>query len=92
MIRRGDAVIVAVGVVLIFVLGLASACMDERAEVARVDGGDVPIFEVDPLWPKPLPNHWILGNTIGQCSQFDIGKVSANVDIGKAHSDKAYDG
>src|SRR4029453_9582533 len=24
-----------------------------------------PIFEVDPLWPKPLPNHWVLGSTIG---------------------------
>jgi DNA-binding beta-propeller fold protein YncE len=24
-----------------------------------------PMFEVDPLWPKPLPNHWILGSTIG---------------------------
>ena len=23
------------------------------------------MFEVDPLWPKPLPNHWVLGNTIG---------------------------
>ena len=22
-------------------------------------------FEVDPLWPKPLPNHWLLGRTIG---------------------------
>ena len=19
-----------------------------------------PVFEVDPLWPKPLPNHWVL--------------------------------
>ena len=26
---------------------------------------DAPMFEVDPLWPKPLPNHWILGMTIG---------------------------
>ena len=25
----------------------------------------VPIFEVDPLWPKPLPHHWVLGSTIG---------------------------
>ena len=25
----------------------------------------VPRFEVDPLWPKPLPNHWLLGSTIG---------------------------
>ena len=24
-----------------------------------------PYFEVDPVWPKPLPNHWILGSTIG---------------------------
>ncbi len=24
-----------------------------------------PRFEVDPFWPKPLPNHWILGATIG---------------------------
>src|SRR4029077_12297615 len=22
-------------------------------------------FEVDPMWPKPLPNHWVLGNVIG---------------------------
>ncbi|HBD97328.1 MAG TPA: hypothetical protein DC060_03920 [Gemmatimonadetes bacterium] len=65
MIRRSDVVIVAVGVALIFVLGVASACMDERAEVTQAEGGEVPIFEVDPLWPKPLPNHWILGSTIG---------------------------
>lgn len=24
-----------------------------------------PKFEVDPLWPKPLPNHWILGSVTG---------------------------
>src|SRR3984957_16449856 len=24
-----------------------------------------PRFEVDPYWPKPLPNHWILGQSIG---------------------------
>ena len=24
-----------------------------------------PIFVVDPYWPKPLPNHWITGSTIG---------------------------
>jgi DNA-binding beta-propeller fold protein YncE len=24
-----------------------------------------PRFEVDPMWPKPLPNHWVLGNVIG---------------------------
>ena len=24
-----------------------------------------PRFEVDPLWPKPLPNHWIVGMMVG---------------------------
>jgi len=24
-----------------------------------------PKFEVDPVWPKPLPNHWLLGSVIG---------------------------
>jgi DNA-binding beta-propeller fold protein YncE len=28
-------------------------------------GVRAPVFEVDPLWPKPLPNHWVLGSTIG---------------------------
>ena len=23
------------------------------------------MFEVDPFWPKPLPNHWLLGSAIG---------------------------
>ena len=24
-----------------------------------------PRFEVDPLWPRPLPNHWLLGSAVG---------------------------
>jgi DNA-binding beta-propeller fold protein YncE len=35
------------------------------ASGAMVGAGEVPLFEVDPLWPKPLPNHWVLGATIG---------------------------
>src|SRR5437879_7232433 len=33
-----------------------------RAQQSMVE---VPIFEVDPLWPKPLPNEGLLGMTIG---------------------------
>ena len=29
------------------------------------DGPMAPRFEVDPFWPRPLPNHWILGPAIG---------------------------
>jgi hypothetical protein len=25
----------------------------------------VPAFRVDPAWPKPLPNHWIVGVVVG---------------------------
>src|SRR5437867_30980 len=24
-----------------------------------------PVFEIDPFWPKPLPNHWVQRSTIG---------------------------
>jgi hypothetical protein len=27
--------------------------------------GVAPRFEVDPFWPRPLPNHWLLGSAIG---------------------------
>jgi len=28
-------------------------------------GVQAPRFQVDPLWPKPLPNHWVLGSVTG---------------------------
>jgi hypothetical protein len=28
-------------------------------------GRQAPIFEVDPYWPKPLPNNWVMGSTVG---------------------------
>ncbi len=34
------------------------------AEMAGAPG-QAPMFEVDPLWPKPLPNNWVIGSTIG---------------------------
>ena len=37
----------------------------EAAADAAMDGPQAPMFEVDPFWPKPLPNHWILGSAIG---------------------------
>ena len=50
-----------VGVLL--VLCIADVVMERR--VVRAASPVAPRFEVDPLWPKPLPNHWILGQTIG---------------------------
>ena len=34
-------------------------------ELEPTTGEGAPTFEVDPFWPKPLPNNWLLGSTIG---------------------------
>src|SRR5215475_317379 len=49
---------------LTFAFGIASVEFQKHATVdaAGVTG---PKFEVDPFWPKPLPNHWVIGQTIG---------------------------
>lgn len=52
------------GIAVISILGVAAACLDQAAQTAA-GAGEVPIFEVDPFWPRPLPNHWALGSTIG---------------------------
>src|ERR1017187_1730188 len=53
----------AFGAVFIM-LGMASSMLEKKATV-QASGLQAPRFEVDPLWPKPLPNHWLLGMTIG---------------------------
>jgi len=45
-------------------LGTAYVVLERKA-VVQAAGTQAPKFEVDPLWPKPLPNHWLMGNTIG---------------------------
>jgi len=46
-------------------LGLSSTLLERRAAAQAKGAVQAPRFEVDPLWPKPLPNKWILGQTIG---------------------------
>lgn len=49
---------------LIAALGVGSSLLDKRA-VIEAAGVQAPRFEVDPMWPKPLPNHWVIGAVIG---------------------------
>jgi DNA-binding beta-propeller fold protein YncE len=46
-------------------LGIGQYALQNVAEAQRTTVVQVPIYEVDPLWPKPLPNNWLLGSTIG---------------------------
>src|SRR6202030_3234903 len=49
---------------LIAALGIGSVMLEKKAAV-QAAGVQAPMFEVDPMWPKPLPNHWVIGMTIG---------------------------
>ncbi|HJN94879.1 MAG: hypothetical protein CMQ15_15720 [Gammaproteobacteria bacterium] len=51
-------------VVALVALGVAQSNLQEPAVAANNDVM-APHFLVDPLWPKPLPNHWVMGRTIG---------------------------
>ena len=46
----------------IVALGYGQQLIEPAADAATAQA---PMFEVDPLWPKPLPNHWLLGSAIG---------------------------
>ena len=49
------------------VFGIAALGVGQAALEGSMQGQLVqaPRFEVDPMWPKPLPNHWVFGNVIG---------------------------
>ena len=51
-------------IVLLALLAGAYGLHRDLAAQAR-NAVEAPYFEVDPFWPKPLPNHWLLGSTIG---------------------------
>lgn len=50
--------------VLFLALHLGQSRLTESAQAANNDSR-APQFVVDPFWPQPLPNKWLLGRTIG---------------------------
>jgi hypothetical protein len=47
---------------------LLAVRVNEGNQTATAQGRSsfkTPSFEVEPLWPKPLPNHWVLGSVTG---------------------------
>src|SRR6202050_3862908 len=55
---------------LLAVLATTYAALERRA-VVEAAGVQAPRFEVDPMWPKPLPNHWVIGSVIGVSAGLD---------------------
>ena len=58
---------VLIGAGLLVALAALQIGQSQLQEPVVAANNDVmaPHFLVDPLWPKPLPNHWVQGNTIG---------------------------
>src|SRR5579862_4976669 len=54
----------AMFLIVLVVLAVGSHILGKRG-VVHANGAQAPRFEVDPMWPKPLPNHWLMGNVIG---------------------------
>ena len=65
-LARNRTVIVGASLLgLLVVLGIAERVLERTAAAQSKAAVQAPRFEVDPLWPKPMPNHWVLGQTIG---------------------------
>jgi hypothetical protein len=65
MTRKRDLFIGGSFLALVLALAVAQAMLERAAAAQSGAVVQAPRFEVDPLWPKPLPNHWLLGSTIG---------------------------
>jgi DNA-binding beta-propeller fold protein YncE len=61
---RSKLLISSMLAVTLIALGVAQSKL-QLPSVAASNGVMAPHFQVDPFWPKPLPNHWVQGRTIG---------------------------
>jgi DNA-binding beta-propeller fold protein YncE len=50
---------------VIVVLAIAQYTLQTVANAQESGGAKAGIYEVDRMWPKPLPNNWVLGSTVG---------------------------
>ena len=62
MTNRRKVAYAAAMVAVAAMLGVGQAALQGATQGKAVQA---PTFDVDPFWPKPLPNHWILGSVIG---------------------------
>jgi hypothetical protein len=63
--KRIKSVIAVSLTAMLVVLAVTQTVLQKQVNAQNADAVMAPAFEVDPFWPKPLPNHWILGRTIG---------------------------
>jgi DNA-binding beta-propeller fold protein YncE len=57
--------IVAIGAALVLAILALVFGADAVERMGAAQAVEAPHFEVDPFWPKPLPNHWLMGSVVG---------------------------
>ena len=62
---KRNLLIGATFVVALLALGVTERSLERTVTAQAKSAGQVPIFEVDPYWPKTMPKHWVFGQTIG---------------------------
>ena len=65
------------GVLLVATAVVAYVAQDRIA--AASNAVEAPVFEVDPFWPRPLPNHWVLGAVVEACAVTWASSVAPDV-------------
>ena len=60
--RKRTIMLGGLATALVIALGAGQAALQAATDAQTVKA---PRFEVDPYWPKPLPNHWVIGSAIG---------------------------
>jgi hypothetical protein len=61
--RRTGVLAAVAGVALL--VKLAAGCAPAMTDGVSASTAGAPAFEVDPFWPKPLPNNWLMGQAAG---------------------------
>jgi hypothetical protein len=62
---RRNAVTVVAGLALVVFVKALVGCSPAMNNGVSASVGGAPVFEVDPFWPKPLPNSWLMGQAAG---------------------------
>ena len=65
MTTKRNLIVGSTFIAVLAALGTAQVALQRTADAAGTAAATAPKFEVDPMWPKPLPNGWYLGQTIG---------------------------
>ncbi len=50
---------------VIAVLAVAQCALQMATSAQSRATVQAPMYQVDPMWPKPLPNNWVMGSVVG---------------------------